>query len=133
MKKIFTFFAVTLLTLSLFAADRRPVVKINSDKNYKFVIDGRTYFGSDLTLSLDHFNGGRHSIKVFEMKRGYYGSREKLVAATTFQLDRNDVMINIGWSGNISIREKRGGGRFDNDRNPWNDRDGHNRDRDGRY
>ena len=144
MKKIFTLFAGLLMAVSLFAADRRPVVKVNSSKNYKIVIDGRTYFGDDLTLSLDRGYGGRHSIKVFEMRRGYFGQREKLVASSSFQVDRKDVLINIDWFGNISIREKRNQGRYydnddrfpGNDRGPGHDRDQRDRDgrdRDGRY
>jgi hypothetical protein len=80
-----------------------------------------------MTLSLDHFYGGRHTIKVFEMKRGYFGNREKLVGSSFFQVDRNDVLINIDWFGNISIREKKNYKRYDN--NDWNDRDDRDHDR----
>lgn len=130
MKKIFTLIAGMLFAATLFAADRRPVVKINSSKNYKIVIDGKAYFGNNNTISLDRFNGGRHTIKVFEMKRGYFGGREKLVSSSIFMVNRNDVVINIDWFGNISIREKKNYRRFgDNDRDDdWNDRDHDRRD-----
>lgn len=130
MKKIFTLIAGMLFAAALFAADRRPVVKINSSKNYKIVIDGKAYFGNNNTISLDRFNGGRHTIKVFEMKRGYFGGREKLVSSSIFMVNRNDVVINIDWFGNISIREKKNYRHFgDNDRDDdWNDRDHDRRD-----
>lgn len=130
MKKIFTLIAGMLFAATLFAADRRPVVKINSSKNYKIVIDGKAYFGNNNTISLDRFNGGRHTIKVFEMKRGYFGGREKLVSSSIFMVNRNDVVINIDWFGNISIREKKNYRRFGhNDRDDdWNDRDHDRRD-----
>jgi len=121
MKKIFTLAAGILLATALFAADRRPVIKVNSSKHYKIVLDGKTYFGGDLTISLDRFYGDRHTIKVYEMKRGYFGNRERLVGATTFRTERNDVLINIDWFGNISIREKKNHRRY-GDRD-WNDRD----------
>jgi len=118
MKKIFTLAAGILFATALLAADRRPVVKVNSSKHYKIVLDGRAYFGSDMTISLDRFQGNRHTIKVYEMKKGYYGNRERLVGSTTFRTDRNDVIINIDWFGNISIREMKNYRRYGNhDRN----------------
>jgi hypothetical protein len=118
MKKIFTLVAGMLLTAAVFAADRKPVVTINSSKNYKLVIDGKNYFGDNMTLRLDDYFKRSHTIKVFEMRRGLYVKGERLVDAATFQLDRNDVAITIDRFGNIKIKETRGHGRFD-----WNDKD----------
>lgn len=117
MKKIFTLVAGLLLTAAVFAADRRPVVTINSSKNYKIVIDGKNYFGSNITLRLDDHFKRVHTIKVFEMKRGFFVNRERMVDAATFEVGRNDVAISIGWSGNIKIREMRGNGHYG-----WGDR-----------
>lgn len=121
MKKFFTLFAGILLTLAAMAADRRPVVTVKNSKNFKVVIDGRSYFGNDITLRLDNFMGGRHTIKVYEMKRGYFGNRERLVDATSFQAGRNDVLIQIDWFGNIKIREMKNYRK--NDRDDRHDRD----------
>ena len=115
MKKIFTLVAGMLLTAAVFAADRKPVVTINSSKNYKIVIDGKNYFGDNITLRLDDHFKKSHSIKVFEMKRGLFVKGERLVDAAVFQVDRNDVLIKIDFWGNIKIREIRGYGRFDRD------------------
>lgn len=139
MKKIFTLVAGMLLTAAVFAADRKPVVTVNSNKNYKIVIDGKNYFGDNLTIRLDDHFKRSHSIKVFEMKRSFFGKTEKMVDAAIFQVDRNDVLIKIDFLGNIKIREIKGHGRFDrddkygrNDRNDRNDKDFDN-DRGNRF
>lgn len=126
MKKMFTLVSGLLLAVALMAADRRPVVMVNSMKNYKIVIDGRTYFSNDNSIRISHLNKGFHSIKVFEMKRGYFERRERLVASKSFNLRRQDVRILIDRFGNISIRELKGNGRFDRDddfrdRDRWDD------------
>lgn len=127
MKKIFTLVAALFLTVALFAADRRPVIKLNNNNNYKVVIDGRTYFGDDINIHPDYFLRGKHTVKVYEMKRGFFGRTERLVNATTFFMDRDDVIIRIDRNGGIIVREenrnKRNYGyeknnrdRYDNDR-----------------
>ncbi len=127
MKKIFTLFAALFLTVALFAADRRPVIKLNNNNNYKVVIDGRTYFGDDINIHPDYFLRGKHTVKVYEMKRGFFGRTERLVNATTFFMDRDDIFIRIDRNGGIIVREenrnKRNYGyeknnrdRYDNDR-----------------
>ncbi|HRG25342.1 MAG TPA: hypothetical protein PLL23_13150 [Chitinophagaceae bacterium] len=127
MKKIFTLFAALFLTVALFAADRRPVIKLNNNNNYKVVIDGRTYFGDDINIHPDYFLRGKHTVKVYEMKRGFFGRTERLVNATTFFMDRDDIIIRIDRNGGIIVREeyrnKRNYGyeknnrdRYDNDR-----------------
>lgn len=126
MKRIFTLFAALFVTVALFAADRRPVVTVNSSKNYKIVIDGRSYYSNDRSIKLTNLHNGRHSIKVFEMKRVGYNQREKLVASTSFQVNRKNVQIHIDRFGNINIREVRNNGRFDNDRD-WDDRNNNRR------
>ncbi|MFN8289498.1 MAG: hypothetical protein U0U70_04530 [Chitinophagaceae bacterium] len=133
MKKIFTLFVGLLLTAAVFAADRRPTLTVTSQKNYKIVIDGRTYFSSNMTIRLSDLYGNRydnrHSIQVFEMRKGFFTNRERMVASTSFYVNNKDLFINIDWFGRISIKEMRGPGRFDRD-----DRDDHdwNRDNDRR-
>ncbi len=122
MKKMFTLVSGLLLAVAVMAADRRPVVMVSSMKNYKIFIDGRTYFSNDNSLRISHLNKGFHSIKVFEMRRGYFERRERLVASKTFNLRRHDVRILIDRFGNISIREINGHGRFDRD-DDYRDRD----------
>ncbi len=122
MKKMFTLVSGLLLAVAVMAADRRPVVMVNSMKNYKIVIDGRTYFSNDNSIRISHLNKGFHHIRVFEMRRGYFDRREILVASSTFQLRRHDVRITIDRFGRIHTREIRGNDRFDRD-DDFRDRD----------
>lgn len=121
MKKIITLVSFLLLAISLMAADRRPVVTVNSMTNYKIVIDGRPYFSNNNSIRISHLQSGRHSIQVFEMRRGYFERRERLVASTSFGLRKHDIKIMIDRFGNISIREKKRNNRFDRD--DWDDRE----------
>jgi hypothetical protein len=124
MKKIFTLFAGLLLTAVVFAADRKPVVTINNNSNFKIVVDGKSYFGDDLTLRLSDNFRNVHTIKVYTMKRSIFAKQEKLVDAAAFQLNRNSVAINIDRMGNIKIREAKDSGSFGNkDKYGYKDRD----------
>ena len=146
MKKMFTLVAGLLMTALVFAADRRPTVTVKSQKNFRIVIDGKSFFGNSTTIRLDDYmsndgrygnsdgrygnNAGRHTIQVFEMQKvGFFGRRqvERMVSSTAFRVNRNDVLINIDYFGNINVREMRS--RFDQGRD-WNDRDGRDRDHD---
>jgi len=64
MKKMFTLLTGLFLTATLMAADRRPVVTINSNNNFKIIIDGKSYFGDNITIRLSELYGNQHSIKV---------------------------------------------------------------------
>ena len=153
MKKIFTLFAGLLMAVAAMAADRRPVVLLEnrSMRNYKVVIDGKSYFGDHARVVLDNFNNGYgngynndngngygfgsyqtakrvHTIKVYEISRGFF-ARERLVDATTFMVGRNDITIRIDYSGQIRLREMRNNRGYSD----WNDRDFRNdNDRDFR-
>lgn len=121
------------MTVLVFAADRRPTVTVNSMKNYKIVIDGRAYFGSNSSISLYNLYDGRHTIQVFEMRGSIYGRRrpvERMIASSVFRVDRKDVVINIDFFGNISIREIKKYRRYDRNDHDDRDRDGDGRDRD---
>ncbi|MEO6611865.1 MAG: hypothetical protein ABIT05_09850 [Chitinophagaceae bacterium] len=129
MKKIFTLVAGVLFAAAVMAADRRPTVSLNSNNNFKIMIDGKSYFANDMNIRLDNIYGGQHSIKVFEMKRGgFMGRRERLVSSSVFRLGRNDVAIRVDRFGSISIKEKRNNSRFGDDRD-WNDYNGRDNDR----
>jgi len=125
---MFTLLTGLFLTVALMAADRRPVVTINSNNNFKIVIDGKSYFGDNITIRLSELYGNQHSIKVYEMRRGYFGRTERLVSKSFFQTGRKDVMIRIDRFGNISIREKKNNRRYERD-NDWDRFDDHDRNR----
>lgn len=105
MKKFFSLAAGIFLSAAVFAAGRGPVVTVNSYSDYKIVIDGRSYFGNNITLNLDNYYGTDHNIRVYEMRRGFFGNREVLVSSSNFRADRNDVVINIDRYGYIDVRE----------------------------
>ena len=128
MKKIFTLLTALFITAALMAADRRPVIKLNNNNNYKVVIDGRSYFGDDINIHPNQFIRGQHTVRVFEMKRGFFGRTERLVDATTFFIDRDDVVIRVDRFGQIKVREDKRG-KWDNGYGKNKQYDNHDDDR----
>ena len=138
MKKIFTLALGLMLTVAMFAADRRPNVTVTSAKRYAIVIDGKQYLTDGNTINISSLFNGRHDVKVYKMKRGFFMNAKKLVASSSFRLRNSDVKINIDRFGQLQITESRFG-RDWNDHNfgKENDRDhDHGYDRknhDGRF
>lgn len=130
MKKMFTLFAGLFMTIILFAADRRPSVTLNNNsRQFKVVIDGRSYFGDNIRVDLSQHHGygdnRMHTIKVYEMINGFF-QRERLVDATSFYLGKRDLIINVTRFGNVYIQEFKDRGRdrwgADDDRRDRDDR-----------
>ena len=133
MKKMFTLLSGLFLSFALLAADPRPVVTLTSMSNYKVVIDGKAFFSNNSQISLRNLSKGYHSVQVFEMRRGYYQQREKMVSSTSFFLKRNDIRILINRFGDVRIKEVNGFGRFERDDDDWYEKgrnDDNDRDRD---
>ena len=129
MKKIFTLALGLMLTVAMFAADRRPTVTVTSAKRYAIVIDGKQYFTNVNTINISSLLNGRHDVKVYKMKRGFFMNMKRLVASSNFQLRNSDVKIDIDRFGQLQISES----RFGRD---WNDHDygkGNDRDHDHGY
>ena len=113
----------------MFAADRRPTVTVTSAKRYAIVIDGKQYFTNGNTINISSLLNGRHDVKVYKMKRGFFMNMKRLVASSNFQLRNSDVKIDIDRFGQLQISES----RFGRD---WNDHDygkGNDRDHDHGY
>ena len=124
MKKIFTLVTGLMIAAVVMGAGHKPIVSLNNSKNYKVVIDGKTFFDSDMNIRLASFHKGMHHIKVYEMKRGFFGRTERLIDSETFLLGRRDVRIVIDRFGNINIREvkdKRRIGKDDRYGRDWDD------------
>jgi len=115
MKKIFTLVTGLMIAAVVMGAGHKPIVSLNNSKNYKVVIDGKTFFGSDMNIRLASFHKGMHHIKVYEMKRGFFGRTERLIDSETFLLGRRDVRIVIDRFGNINIREVKANRRIGKD------------------
>src|SRR6185295_20299151 len=109
MKKIFTLALGLMLTVAMFAADRRPNVTVTSAKRYAIVIDGKQYLANGNTLNISTLFNGRHDVKVYKVKRGFLMNTRKLVASSSFQLRNSDVKINIDRFGQLQISESRFG------------------------
>ena len=129
MKKIFTLALGLMLTVAMFAADRRPTVTITSARRYAIVIDGKRYFSHDNTIRISDLYNGRHDVRVYKMKHGFLINSRKLVASSSFQLRNSNVKINIDRFGQLEIRESRFGRGWDRDYGKNHDRDyDHDRD-----
>ena len=129
MKKIFTLALGLMFTVAMFAADRRPTVTVTSAKRYAIIIDGKQYFTNGNTINIASLFNGRHDIKVYKMKRGFFMNAKKLVAASSFQLRNSDVKINIDRFGQLQISES----RFRRDGNDHDFGKGNDRDHDHGY
>ena len=118
MKKIFTLVLGLMLTVAMFAADRRPTVTVTSSaRTFEIVIDGRHYmpnYGN--TVSISNLFNGSHNIQVYQMRPGFLMRTKRLVASSSFQLRNSDVQINVDRFGQLQIIQS----RFGRD---WNDRD----------
>ncbi|HMU45997.1 MAG TPA: hypothetical protein PKC72_06490 [Chitinophagaceae bacterium] len=119
MKKIFTLFAGLLMAAAVMAADRGPSVTIQSNKNYKIVIDGKNYFVSSTTIHLFNLSNGMHSIRVFEMRKGLFVKGERLVSSSTFKVGRRDIAIKVDQFGRIDISKKKGNDHFSKGNSSW--------------
>jgi hypothetical protein len=105
---MFTLLAGLLLSVAVFAAHKRPVVTIKSEKNYKVVIDGKSYFGNAAGIRISSLAAGTHSIRVYEMKRGLFDRGERLVSSTTFRMGKKDVRIRIDHFGRVTVVKQKG-------------------------
>lgn len=112
MKKIFILAAGILATIAVFAANRNPVITVTSTKNFKVVIDGKTFFPGNNPVRLTGLQNGRHTIRVYEMRRGLFERRERLVTSSSFRTRGHHVRIMIDHFGKIRIQEVKRDGRF---------------------
>lgn len=130
MKKIFTLALGLMLTVAMFATDRRPTVTVSAPKKFEIVIDGKHYLGNyGNTISISNLFNGRHDIRIYETRPGFFMRSKKLVGASAFQLRNRDLQIDVDRFGRVQINES-GFGRdwYDrdygrNDRNRGRDRD----------
>ena len=134
MKKIFTLVIGLVLTVAIFATDHRPTVTVSALKKYEVVIDGKRYLGNyGNTISISNISNGRHSVKVYEVRKGFFMKSKRLVSSSAFRLRNSDLHIKVDRFGQLQITELRNG-RDWNDRRNDNDRDyRHDRDRDRRF
>jgi hypothetical protein len=109
LKNIFTLAIATLMTVALFAADRRPSVTLTTAKRYEVVIDGTSYAsGMGNMMNVNLINRKQHTIKVYELRGGLFSKQKRLVSATTFATNgRKDIAINVNRIGQITVKQDR--------------------------
>lgn len=116
MKKIFTLIAGLFMAAAVMAADHNPDLTIRNSRNFKIVIDGRSFYSNNAFLRINNIPRGHHRIEVFEMRRSYFGQRERLVSATSFKMGKQDMRINVDYNGRVQVMNEYN--RYDrNDRN----------------
>lgn len=134
MKKIFTLALGLMLTIAMFAADRKPDVILSAPKKYEIVIDGKSYFSTKKDMNVLNLRGGFHTVKVYEMKQGFLFKSKKLVSTSSFRLTNNDIKIDVNRFGQVQISEQRKGrGGWDNDNRYDRDDKKYDRDHDRRF
>ena len=123
MKKIFTLAIASLLTVALFATDRKPSVTIFSTKKYEIVVDGKSYFSSNASsMSIANLRNGNHTVTVYTTNQGFgFRKIKRVVSSTNFMLRNNDVQIVVDQAGRIKVSESRFG--KDRDDRGWDKND----------
>ena len=126
MKKISTFILAGLLTMAVSAAERQPMVTVNTTNDYEVQIDGQTYNNGN-SGTIPNMVQGTHRVEVYQVTKQLFGKRRTLVSTSSFELRDNDVTINVDQNGQLRISQSRNGtdgtttkrnrGRTDND---WN-------------
>ena len=134
MKKIFTLVAVSLFSIALFAADRRPSVTLKSNGNYEIVIDGKSYFtGNSGNIDLGKMRDGRHTISVYKVTNsGLFRKSRKMVSASAFNVRDNDIKIKVDMFGKIQITEEQKYGGWNNNNGRYGEKEMERHDRNDR-
>jgi len=122
MKVLLTLAAFSVFTLTAMAAGRNPSVTIMSSGQFTVVVDGKRIPNGNF-IRLDRLNRGKHVIRVYRHRRGFFGRRMHLVSTRRFHVRNSDLRITINRTGSARIVEMRNTGR-DNYR-----KDGRNRNK----
>ncbi|HLG40994.1 MAG TPA: DUF4476 domain-containing protein [Chitinophagaceae bacterium] len=128
MKRIFTFLASLILSISLFAADARPkstlTVKSLDRGDIRVVVDGRRFEPGVSTLVISGLDAGYHTVKIYrEKNNGFFnvlGHRYEMVYNTSLSVrPKTNVSITIDRFGRTTISETRINGHGRNRNNDW--------------
>lgn len=128
MKTLFTFLLSSLVALSALAADvaGRITVSFTGNKDYRVLIDGRNYGGSN-RIYLNDVRPGRHTIEVYPVRSNSRRRVQPVYSGSFTVRPQYDMHIKVHQNGRVQFNEKRTGNRSGRD---WDDRDDrYNRDR----
>lgn len=137
MKKIFTFLAAALVTVTSFAAGRptgRITINDMSKRQLIIEVDGRRYTDNNRAIVLDKLQPGNHTVQVFSRQRytdwrGIFdrnGRKQVIYNSTVFVKPGTHILISIDRNGRVDVDEQR---IRDNRREDWYDRDNGRDDR----
>jgi len=150
MKRIFTFLASLMVSISLLAADARPkstlTVRSSDRSGIKVVIDGRRFEPLDNYVRIQGIDAGMHSVKIYREKyMGLFsilGKKYEVVFNSSISVKpRTSVVLSVDRFGRTSVNETRmfdrgdrGFGRdLNNDGQRWDKDHDFNYDNGGRY
>ena len=130
MKSFITMFAAFFFTTYLFATppgSSRLTIINSENKQLRVIIDGNRYDGIGNNLSLANISIGYHNIRIYQIKRGFFGGDRLIYSSSLFLKPDRQLSLIIKRDGDVVINEQ--GGRWDNNRYP----DRNDRGRDDRY
>jgi hypothetical protein len=125
MKTLFTFLLSGLVALSAMAADvaGRITVSFTGNRDYRVLIDGRSYAASN-RIYLNDVSTGRHTIEVYPAQSNNRKRVQPLYSGSFTVRSRYDMHIKVLPNGRVQFDEKRAdNNRYDRNDHDWNDRD----------
>jgi hypothetical protein len=145
MKKFTSFLIAGLMILVASASAQQSRVILNSNNNFEVQIDGRAY-NSAGTSTITDLSVGAHTVAVYQVvSNGIFGIGKKrnLLSSEQFNLNNNDVTIDVsqngqvrisqnGYNGNNNTNRNRNGG-YNTNRRDDNDNNSTDRNRNGGY
>ena len=108
MKTIFTLIAFSFISSVVLAGEKHPTLTVTSTGEYVIIIDGKR-FDNEKKISLTDLQKGKHYIDVFKKRKTLFGSKHKLVSSKQFELGKNDLHIDVNFSGYITIGKQEKG------------------------
>lgn len=105
MKTILTLISFITISSAAFAGGKNPSVTVTSTGEYTIVVDGKR-FNNEKKISLTDLKKGTHYIDVWKKKKGLFGGKLKLVSSKQFELTKNDLHIDVNFSGYITIGDQ---------------------------
>jgi hypothetical protein len=106
MKTLFTLIAFSFLSTAALAGKKDPVLTVTSTGEYLVVVDGKK-FENEKKVSLTDLKKGEHYIDIWKKKKGLFGGKYKLVSSKKFEIAKDDLHIDINFSGYITIGDQK--------------------------
>ena len=125
MKSLIAFIGCTFLTIASYANNFQTRLTVTNfqNSNLRIVIDGNRYDNFGNTLSLNNLSTGYHSIKVYQVNKGFLKGNRLLYSTSVYFKPDHHVNVVINRRGDVTVADRQIGGRGNN----RNDRYGKNR------